>query len=233
MYGAGGCSGVADVACTIGLAVAVNWRTTVMALSLKLVAQEIFMCGLRQVPILGPAVEVVDNVQKRHELLHNQDRLARMEQELTSFNRRMRGLVQEEIQGTILGLSQQNLSERDFTTHIKNLLNIKQNGWSPALFQGLLERSVHWNELCNNPSHYGKILGDHDLLDVDKLQVFIDTDRTRILELTPFTLHALLTRQRANGMVAKILAGSDIWAVAGEKLSQGINVVSPVLLNPV
>jgi hypothetical protein len=54
------------------------FRATNMVVSLKMVAQEILMCGLRQVPILGPAIEVVEGVQKRHELLRDQDRLRRV-----------------------------------------------------------------------------------------------------------------------------------------------------------
>src|SRR5262245_44092466 len=107
-----------------------------MAGLLKMIAKDIFMCGLRQVPILCQAAEVVESVQNRYEALRQQERLEKVERELTGFDRKLRDLVQTEIQVTIAGLSRRDLDVVAFSGHIQNLLDIKQNGWSPALFQG-------------------------------------------------------------------------------------------------
>jgi len=176
-----------------------------MALPFKLVTQEIFMAALKQVPLLGPAMEVVDSIQKRHELLQ-------FKQEISGLEGKMQRVVREELQVALGGLSRRDLGVADFTTHIKNLMDLKQNGWSPALYQGLIERSLHWAELCKNPSHYGAILDDHQKLDPSKLHVFIDADNTRILELTPFALHALLARQRDAEPKTTIRSSTDVWA---------------------
>src|SRR5258708_7543084 len=113
------------------------------------------MAGCKHVPFVGAAAEVLDGIARSHETLHMAERLREIESGMSGFDRKMRDLVKTEIQGTLQGLARRDLSGADFTGHIKNLYDIRQNGWSPALFQGLLERSIHWDELCKNPSHYG------------------------------------------------------------------------------
>ncbi len=182
---------------------------------MKLIAKEILMAGCKNLPFVGPVIDVVDNIHKSHETLHMQSRLDQIENNLSSFERRMRDLVQGEIETTIAALSRRDLDGADFTSHIKHLYHIQQNGWSPALFQGLLERSVHWDELCKNPSHYGNVLSDRDTLDASKLPIFIDADKTRVLELTPFALHSLLARQIDESPQTNIVTGADVWAFVG------------------
>jgi formylglycine-generating enzyme required for sulfatase activity len=184
-----------------------------VGISIKMVAKEILMAGLKRVPLAGDAFDVVDNIAKSHETLRMQQRLQEIETGMTSFDRRMRDLVKSEIEQTVLGLGRRDLNGPDFTHHIKNLYDIRQNGWSPALFQGLLERSVHWGELCKNPSHYGSVLADRQALDTSKLQVFIDADKTRILELTPFALHGLLAHQHDDTIRSNIVTSADVWAL--------------------
>src|SRR2546430_787285 len=84
-----------------GVAASFTYRDKAMALSLKMVAQEILMCGLKQVPILGTAIEVVEQIKKRHDNLQEKERSKREELDLTTFEKRMRELVSEEIKGTI------------------------------------------------------------------------------------------------------------------------------------
>lgn len=193
-----------------------------MTISMKLVAKDILMAGCKQLPFMGTAVEVVDNIAKSHATLHMQDRLREIESSMTSFERRMRDLVKAEIGQTVQGLSQRDLSDNDFTNHIKNLYDIRQHGWSPALFQGLLERSVDWKKLCQNPAHYGSVLSDRQELDPTKLQVFIDADKTRILELPPVVLRGLLARQHDDTAQTDIVTSADVWAfVDGVTVKQG------------
>jgi hypothetical protein len=46
-----------------------------VGVTLKLVAKEILMAGCKQIPIVGPAVEMVDGIAHSHETLHMQNRL--------------------------------------------------------------------------------------------------------------------------------------------------------------
>ena len=50
-----------------------------MPLTVKMVASEILMCGLKRVPIAGLAIETLDSIRLKHELVGHADRLAEVE----------------------------------------------------------------------------------------------------------------------------------------------------------
>ncbi len=64
-----------------------------MPLTMKMVASEILMCGLKRVPVAGPAFEVLDSIKLKHELVGQSDRLAEIEGTLSRFERSQRDLV--------------------------------------------------------------------------------------------------------------------------------------------
>jgi hypothetical protein len=129
-----------------------------MDISAKLVVSEVLMCGLKKLPLVGPAAEIVEAVKLRRELLSHEDRLAKLEGGSTRLDLRMREVVRDEIQSTLNGMCSPNLDGPTLTGHIRNLAEIQRHGWSPGLFEGLLRRSTHWGELKRVPSHYGTIL---------------------------------------------------------------------------
>jgi hypothetical protein len=50
--------------------------------------------------------------------------------------------------------------------------------------------------LKRNSHHYGRILGDHDLVDPEKgIHVLLDADMSRVGELSPFAFSQLLAHQ--------------------------------------
>lgn len=182
-----------------------------MSLSVQMVASEILMVGLKQIPIVGPAIEVVDGIHKRYESAVLEERINTVETQLRTLDCSLRD-VQAKMQETIKNLMQPDLDGPAFSAFINALKAMKAQGWSPALFQGLLEQSVHWTELCRDPSNYGTVLADQQSLDPNKMHVFIDADKPRVLELTPFALHALLSRQRDDIPNTKMVGKDDVWA---------------------
>ena len=183
-----------------------------MSPRLKIVAEEILMCGLKSIPYAGRAFEVIDAVQSRHALLAQSERLEEIERQMSRMDRRLRDLVEEEIRVTLQRLGEPALDGPTLTAEIRNLRCIQAQGWEPTLFEGLLRNSSHWDELKSRPQHYGRVLDGQTMIDPEGIHVLIDAEPLRVLELTPFAFAALLANQSQGVPGAEIQAKSDIWA---------------------
>jgi len=179
---------------------------------LKVVAEEILMCGLKSIPVAGKAFEVIDAVLSRHSMLAHGERLEEIERQMSRVDRRLRDVVEEEIRMTLQRLGEPALDGPTLTAEIRNLRSIQQQGWEPTLFEGLLRNHSHWNELKSRPQHYGRVLEAQAMIDPDGIHVLIDADPLRVLELTPFAFAALLANQSRGVPGAEIQARADIWA---------------------
>ncbi len=179
---------------------------------LKIVAEEILMCGLKSIPVAGKAFEVIDAVRTRHAMLAQGERLEEIELRMSRVDRRVRNVVEEEIRMTLQRLGEPALDGPTLTAEIRNLRSIQQQGWEPTLFEGLLRTSSRWNELKSRPQHYGRVLDAQAMIDPDGIHMLIDADPLRVLELTPFAFAALLANQSRGVPGAEIQAKADIWA---------------------
>jgi formylglycine-generating enzyme required for sulfatase activity len=179
---------------------------------LKIVAEEILMCGLKSIPVAGKAFEVIDAVRTRHAMLAHGERSEEIELRMSRMDRRLRDLVEEEIRMTLQRLGEPALDGPTLTAEIRNLRSIQAQGWEPTLFEGLLRNSSHWNELKSRPQHYGRVLDAQAMIDPDEIHVLIDADPLQVLELTPFAFAALLANQSRGVPGADIQATADIWA---------------------
>src|SRR5437016_2223031 len=150
-----------------------------MAFSKKMwmVASELLMCGLKNLPLVGTGVEFVEGIRSRHEMLAHLDRLAEAEKQLTRLERGLRDLVVKEIRTVLDNLGRPNLDGPSLTQEIRNLQAIRASGWEPTLFEGLLANSSHWKELHRNPQNYGRILSGAEALNRDSVHVLIDLDK--------------------------------------------------------
>lgn len=194
-----------------------------MAITAKMVASEVLICGvkagLRRFPGVGEAIEVVENLQRRHESLNNSARLAELEAQMSRTEKAMRGTVQREIQTILTNLGRPAVPGPELTREMNELRQIYEQGWMPNLFEGLLRNSTHWEEFRRNPKTFGRILGDHEPLDPDSMHLLIDKDTTRILELPTASLALLLSNQSVGVPQAEMRAGQDIWAFPTSKVS--------------
>jgi formylglycine-generating enzyme required for sulfatase activity len=184
-----------------------------MPVTFQMVASEILMCGLKHVPVAGPAFEVLDSIKLKHELVGQSDRLAEIEGKLSRFERAQRDLVAQEMWTILDNFRRPNLSGPALTEEIRNLRQIQEQGWNPSLFEGLFLNSSHLEGLKRNPHHYGRILGEHDPVDPEKgIHVLLDAGKTRILELPPFAFSQLLAHQAQGVPDARIQVAEGIWA---------------------
>ena len=125
---------------------------------LKIVAEEILMCGLKSMPVAGKAFEVIDAVRTRHAMLAQGERLEEIELRMSRMDRRLRDLVEEEIRMTLQRLGEPALDGPTLTAEIRNLRSIQQQGWGPTLFEGLLRNSSHRTRAQDRPQQYGRVL---------------------------------------------------------------------------
>jgi hypothetical protein len=205
-----------------------------MAITAKMVASEILVCGvkygLKFVPGGEVAVNVIEGLQKRHETLSNAQMLARFESQLSRVERGMRDTVEKEIRTILANLGRPSIPGPELTREMTELRQIYEQGWQPNLFEGLLRNSTHWEELKRNPRAYGRILGDHDPVDPENgMHLLIDKDKTRILELPASSLAFLLGNQIRGVPGADVRAVQDIWAFASKEGFHGNEIVYSTL----
>ena len=180
---------------------------------LKIVAEEILMCGLKSMPVAGKAFEVIDAVRSRHAMLAHGERLEEIERadEPHGSPAPRSGGGGDPDDATAVGRAgagRPHPHSRDPEPEVAS----RQQGWEPTLFEGLLRNSSHWNELKSHPQHYGRVLEVQAMIDPDGIHVLIDADPLRVLELTPFAFAALLANQSRGVPGADIQATADIWA---------------------
>lgn len=191
----------------------------------RIVVGETLMCGLRAALDFVPggsaitrAADLVERVQQRHEVLTMKEVQGRHEHQLTQFERKMRDMVQEEIQGIVTTLRSPLMTGAELDQQIRNYFAINQHGYAPAMFEGLLRNSPHWADLKRSPENYGDVLESDQALDKKKIPILIEADPLRILELKPYAFAQLLTGQQHTAQQDVRLAGaSDIWVFHGNE----------------
>ena len=189
-----------------------------MALTAKMVASEVLMCGvkagIKSIPIVGEmAVNVIDGLQRRHESLGNATKLAEFDSQLSRVERSMRDTVEKEIRSILTNLGRPALPGPELTREMTELRQIYEQGWVPNLFEGLLRNSTHLQELRRNPKQYGRMLADNEAVDPENgMHLLIEKDATRILELPAASLALLLSNQAVGIPSAEVRTGQDIWA---------------------
>jgi WD40 repeat protein len=186
-----------------------------MSITPTLIATEILMCGLKKLPLVGAAVEVVEAVQSKHAQLVMSARLNRCEGGLSELQK---WAIQ--IERAVQNLRSPHLDTQTANQHVRQLLQMQQHGLAPLLFAGLLRDIPNWSDLNMSPNHYGTLLDDRECLDPNKLKVLIDADKPRILELAPYALATLLSERAESAGATSILAAEDIWAFPEKTCSQ-------------
>jgi hypothetical protein len=184
-----------------------------VALSIKLVASEFLMCGLKKLPFVGTAFEVVEGVRSRRELFADRERLDKTIVQMTRLEKGLRDQVEKEIRTVLDELSRPKLDGPTLTQEIRNLQGIRAQGWEPSLFEGLLANSSHWQEIHRNPQNYGRLLSDQDAVNPESIHMLIDSDSICVLELTPYAFSQLLAEQAVGAPKAKVESAQDVWAI--------------------
>ncbi len=191
----------------------------------RIAVSETLMCGLKTafelvVPggtVVTRAVDLVERVNSRHEILSMKEVQEKHERELSQFERRMRDMVHEEMRGMVTTFQSGGTTGAILEKEIRNYFAINQHGYAPAMFEGLLRQSPHWEDLRRSPQNYGEVLEPGQALNPKKIPVLIEADPLRVLELMPFAFASLLTGQRGTNDDVEIAGAQDVWVLrAGE-----------------
>ncbi len=190
-----------------------------MALTAKMVASEILVCGvkagIKSIPFVGEmAVNVVDGLQKRHETLAQAARMDEFDAKLSRVELNMRKTVETEIRTILDNLGRPAVLGPELTREMNELRQIYEQGWVPNLFEGILRNSTHLEELRRSPTTFGHLLDDHTPVDPKNgMHLLVEKDRTRILELPVASLAHLLSNQAVGVPPAHMKTRQDIWAL--------------------
>jgi hypothetical protein len=141
-----------------------------MAVTAKMVASEILVCGvkagIKSIPIVGQmAVHVVEGLQKRHDAMGNSVRMAKFEAQISRVERNMRDKVEKEIRTILANLGRPAVPGSELTREMTELRQIFEQGWVPNLFEGILRNSSNLQELRRNPTTFGRMLRSDEKVD--------------------------------------------------------------------
>jgi hypothetical protein len=103
----------------------------------RMVASEILICGLEQFPFGRPAFDVLESIRRRHETLGQADRLAGIEEKLSRSERARRDRLVDEIGHILQVLRRPDLGGSALAGVVRNLWQLRGQGWTPTLFEGL------------------------------------------------------------------------------------------------
>ena len=104
------------------------------------------------------------------------------------------------------------LRPQELEEEIANLYAMRSYGREPFLAQGLLVNSQWYDQLRAKPNLYGRVLADRDVTSPDCFYMFIDADKTRLLEVSPFALQQLLGGQANGAAATKLIGSEDLFA---------------------
>ncbi|PYE82279.1 hypothetical protein DFP88_10431 [Pseudoroseicyclus aestuarii] len=175
------------------------------------------MCGLRRLPIAGPAVEVVENVARRREMAALHARIESVEIEMSNWSIAMRDLVRQTISDAMQELSKPNADGDTLTSVIRELREMNEHGYHAALFEGLFKTSAHYTALMRQPENYGLILDDRSSLPRGTVPILLELDKTRLVALPPASIALLLSS--AVGIRSRLIVSEDIWAIPADRKS--------------
>jgi hypothetical protein len=152
---------------------------------------------------------MIEDVQDRRETeaRHSQtiDKISRVEASIVE-------VIEREMKAVLAKLHEPNLSTRELEDEMANLNAMRQYGREPFMAEGMLTNSSWYEELRSKPNLFGRVLNDHDAPGNECFYVFLDTDKTRLLEITPFALQQLLAGQAHGVPRAKLIGMQDIFA---------------------
>lgn len=185
---------------------------------IKHIASELLMCGLKQFPVVGSAVEFIQGVQGRCQNADFGTRLSMLERFLSNRNPAEAAMVDF---FTKLKSSNQNIE--GLTRSIAQLQSLGNRGFSVPIFERLFQGNGHLSNLKDNPQMYGRVLGDRDILDSSKILVFIQADKLRIVEVAPFMFAQLMLDHEFS--TPTIVGKGDVWALPAKQSQSNLAFV--------
>ncbi|HET6251844.1 MAG TPA: peptidylprolyl isomerase [Tepidisphaeraceae bacterium] len=165
--------------------------------------------GGKMIPGVSQAISVIESVETKRECecRHTQTLAA-----VSRVERSITDTIEREMKAVLDKLCLPKLTPRELEEEISNLYDIRRYGREPFLAQGLLANSHWYEQLRTKPNLYGRVLQDSDKPSPECFYIFIDADKTRLLEVSPFALQHLLAGQSHGVPAAKVIGQSDLFA---------------------
>ena len=182
---------------------------------------------LAAAPVLGTAIEVIEEVHDRREAA---GRHAELRDQMSRFERSVAATVRTELQTVLATLRKPNLSPTQLESEIHSLYAVRQQGYDAHLFEGLVRNSTFFDQLKARPSLFGTIVDDHALVRADAFYIFLDADKTRLLQVPPFALQQLLANQTRGVPDSAICGATDFFVRASDiktPRAQGAGAIPP------
>jgi len=186
-------------------------------------AKTLLMAGLREVPYVGSAIKIYDRVQDQHQLLTMESDVADLRGQLTRTESRFRDVVRETIEEVVGELRMPGVDGIILQRLVREVKELQEHRYNPMFFDGLLANSSHYDQLKSNPENYGRLLDHNAEVAPGHFPVFVDFEKsgdTRILEVSPVALQALLSSPEKEGAAAQFMANpgalTDVWAAPDE-----------------
>ena len=165
--------------------------------------------GGKLVPGVAQAIDVIETVENRRE---DESRHAHTLAELSRVEKSVVEVIEREMKAVLTKLHMPNITPRELEEEISNLYAMRGYGREPFLAQGLLTNSQWYDQLRTKPNLYGRVLQDHDKPSPECFYMFIDTEKTRMLEVSPFALQQLLGGQLQGAPASKVIGQHDLFA---------------------
>lgn len=192
----------------------------------RLFAEATVLCIAKQIPFVGSAVDVVDNVRKERAILENTQQLEQLSRRMTRMESRVRDATKDVVAEVLEVLKRPLTDTTVLEDVIREFQEMQRQGYNAALFEGLFSSNPYYADIKRKPQNFGRVLGAGDTLDQNMIKLFIDMDQTKILELSPFALQQLLQSQQSVDD-ALISSGSDIWSLPQRSVQPAATATVP------
>lgn len=169
----------------------------------------VLMCGLKQLPIFGSAVDLLDHILTSHRVAAQGQDLAALQGEVAE----LRGLLGQ-VKAALDNLRAAQVSEAGTVASLRLLQELQHLGWLPVLCEGLLRGSRDWDQLQQSPEDYGTVLAPGDAVNPRQFKLVLGGQPPRILQM-PLAVLAKLLADRLNppGEATVFGTGTTVWGI--------------------
>ena len=183
----------------------------------KSVATETLLMMGKSIPVAGKGIELWQAVSAQRERAGNAEQIAELEARLSRFERKQQALAAETMQQVLAEL-RSDASHQARHDALQDLHDMKQAGYLVGAFEGLIQRSPHYQSIQRTPQAYGKLLEPGETLAPYTIPIFVSFDGApRILQVRLGMLENLLV---PINNAQTLTAGSDVWGIQSQDTLQ-------------
>ena len=179
--------------------------------------REALLCAIQRVPGgIGYAAQLTKSVEQQYINARSDERLTRIEEDLTGFQKEVRSLVENSVVESMKQF-RDTLDGPTLTNLIREFKSIDQAGYKTALIEGLFSDSPHYDELIRSPQNYGVLLEHDKEIEEGHFPIILSIDGTdRIMSVAPAALSTILSHTAAPSK-SGVVSSESIFAIRVEQ----------------